>query len=309
MTTRDGAMACEVSHVTKRFGDKAALRDVSISIGAGEIVTLVGPNGAGKTTLVRLIAALARPDEGKILVCGRDTSAPRAVRPLIAIVPQGAIPDPYATPWEHTNLYLQIRGFDKNTAARGAEDALRRFDLWDLRSVRCQELSGGYQRRVLICMALATRPKVLLLDEPSTALDPGAKRQTWNRLAEIRGETSILLTTHDMAEAEQLSDRIALISEGRLIAVDRLDELLDRLPSKEKFVINGDGAPPAIERYGQVDRVVDKYVVYPPDETTRQALVTELLEFGSSFSLEATNLEDVYFRVLGGSGAPGIDAD
>jgi ABC-type multidrug transport system ATPase subunit len=179
--------------------------------------------------------------------------------------------------------------------------------------VRAQELSGGYQRRVLLAMALGVGPRLLLLDEPTTGLDPGARRQLWNRLVEAKQGTSILITTHDMGEAEILSDRIALISGGRLVAMGRLTDLLARLPSSERVVLDGTPAPSVgaevLSAHGFVEAVAGRRVVYPADADAARRLVTELLRREVSFSVQSTTLEDVYFRLLREAGeGPGAVA-
>lgn len=307
---------CEMRAVTKRYGERVALRGVSLDIRPNEILGLVGPNAAGKTTLVRIAATLLQPDGGTVEICGSDAVAdPRAVRPWLAIVPQGAQPDPFATPWEHTFHYLCARGVKHHEASSRAEKVLRDLDIWEHRDLRAQKLSGGYQRRILLAMALAASPRLLLLDEPTTALDPGARRVMWNLLADLRDGTSILLTTHDMHEAEVLSDRIALIADGEIVATGTLDELLATVPAREKFVVEQppDTLPATLlDRYGTVSRVAGKHAVYPRSEQDSRALASLLLDANARFSVERVDLEDVYFELLakpsvtgnGGAGRP-----
>ena len=290
----------ELVEVTKRYGEQTALHTVSLDIRPGEILVIVGPNGAGKTTLARILATLLRPTGGRVFVDGVDAVAdPATVRRGIAIVPQGVMPDPYTTAWEHVYYYLQARGLDRQTASTRTTAILQALDLWDQRDLRAQRLSGGYQRRVILAMALATRPRLLLLDEPTTALDPAARRQVWSILASIRPQTSILLTTHDMNEAEMLNDRIALIASGRLVALDTLAALLRRLPSREKLLVDRAGCPDVrLERFGEVQQVAGHTVVYPHDTGAAKAIATVLVEAGVSFSAQPTNLEDCYFRLV-----------
>jgi ABC-2 type transport system ATP-binding protein len=290
----------ELIGISKRYGESIALDDVNLSIRPGEILVLVGPNGAGKTTLTRILATLLRPNEGKVFVDGVDAlTDPITVRRGIAIVPQGVTPDPYTTVWEHVCYYLQARGLYRNVATSRAETTLQALDLWDKRDVRALRLSGGFQRRVVLAMALATQPRLLLLDEPSMALDPGARRQLWSMLAAVRSDTSILLTTHDMKEAEMLSDRIALIGTGRLVAVDTLAALLRRLPSTEKLLIEpGPGTDLELQRYGDVQQVAGRKVIYPHDAKAAKAIAVALVGSGASFSAQPTDLEDCYFHLL-----------
>lgn len=297
--------AAELDKVGKRYGDRTVLQDVDLTIGHGEIVVLVGPNGAGKTTLTRIMATLLRPTSGKVTITGHDAITDAvAVRRSIAIVPQGVTTDPYTTPWEHVFHYLRARGHNRHTAAERTEATLRALDMWDRRDARAQTLSGGYQRRTILAMALATRSRLLLLDEPTTALDPEARRQVWNQLAAVRPHTSILVTTHDMDEAEMLNDRIALIADGRLVAVDTLPALLRGLPAAEKFLLDAPGLP--VDRYGTAQQVAGRTVIYPHDPESARALATALVDTATPFSVRPTDLEDCYFHLLaqGTSQAP-----
>lgn len=294
---------CEVRDLTKRYGERVALDGVSLDIRENEILGLVGPNGAGKTTLVRIIATLLAPTSGTVTVCGYDVmNAPFSVRPHLAIVPQGATPDPFATAWEHTYLYLRARGVPRHDAAVRTEQVLRSLELWEHRDLRAQKLSGGYQRRILLAMSLATSPRLLLLDEPTAALDPGARHLMWNLLADLREHTSILLTTHDMHEAEILSDRIALLAAGDLAATGTIGQLLAALPAREKFVVEEPPGKAEINgRYGTVTRVAGKAIVYPASDEAARALGADLIDAGVRFSVQPVDLEDVYFEVVAGA--------
>lgn len=305
----------ELDHVTKRYGERTALSQVSLEIQDGEILVLIGPNGAGKTTLVRILSGLLLPDEGRVQVLGHNPhrSAP-ALRQEIAVVPQQAGPDPSATPWEHVYDYLLARGVPSPAARQQAEEALRDLDLWDSRHRLTHTLSGGYQRRVLLAMALAASPRLLILDEPTTALDPAIRRHTWNVLATKR-RGSILLTTHDMAEAEALADRVAVLAKGQLVAVATPGQLRDRLPAQERVHVDMDPQDPraaSLAEFGAVEPYGGKVVVYPGSPASTRHLVDALLNEGISFTVQSTTLEDVYLRLLTApqpSVAPGRSAE
>ncbi|HIW61904.1 MAG TPA: ABC transporter ATP-binding protein [Candidatus Stackebrandtia excrementipullorum] len=288
----------QLRSVSKSFGKVVALNGVSMDIERGEILTLVGPNGAGKTTLTSIVSTLLRPDSGDVIIDGVDVATDAAtVRRTLALVPQGVAPDPFTTPREHVDLYLRARGVNRKTAAARTRELLTALDLWDRRDVRAQKLSGGYQRRVILAMALATRPKLLLLDEPTTALDPAARRQMWKMLTDVRDETSILITTHDMSEAQILSDRVAMLSDGDIVGTDTVPNLLKRLPATEKFVISGDTVPD-LSRFGTVTPVAGRTVLFPVDGEASTAVAAELTRAGAEFARQSTDLDDCYFMLL-----------
>lgn len=290
----------ELVGISKVFGHREVLHDVSLSIRSGEILCLVGPNGAGKTTLTKILATLLRPSSGRVSICGVDAVAdPVSARTTLAIVPQGVTPDPYVTPFEHVYYFLRATGVPRDVARERTESVLTVLGLCDFRDVRSQNLSGGYRRRVILAMALAARPRLLLLDEPTTALDPEARRQTWDRLVEIRDRTSILITTHDLLEAQVLSDRVALLADGRVVDVDTVPALLRMLPSSEKLVIDDASAVGLdLNRYGLTMRVAGRTVVYPASSAAAAALAEALLASDVPFSSQPTDLEDCYFLLI-----------
>lgn len=296
---RAAADIVRVAGVHKSFGDRVALRGVDLTLHRGEILAVVGPNGAGKTTLVRIIATLASPDRGEVNVCGRSVTAePDEVRRAIGLLPQDSLPDPQATAWEHVYYYLWAR-FGNRAAARSAtEAALRAVDLWDRRRERSANLSGGLQRRILLAMVVGARPPLLLLDEPAAALDPDARHQLWNRLAEARRRGGILLTTHDMAEAEALGDRVALVADGRVVACDTPERLLAALPTTEKVALEERPPDVVLERYGTVRRVAGREVLYPTDAAAARAIMDILVTERVPFALRRTTLEDTYLYLI-----------
>jgi len=297
----------EVSSAVKRFGTVTALDGIDLTLGPGEICALVGPNGAGKTTLVRILGTQLRPDGGRVMILGEDAvQHPRRVRSKLAVVPQGSSPDPQATPWEHVYYYLQARGLSSGQSRGRAETILRDLDLWEQRNRLSYQLSGGYQRRVLIAMALSAEPVILLLDEPTAALDPSVRRQTWHLLAKRRGAGTILITTHDMVEAEALGDKVGMIGGGRLVAMDAPEALRRHLPFREKVIVDlGSDHPLIMElnELGQVAPYAGRSLIYPYNHTAASTLMGRLVEQGQTFSVQPTNLEDVYLALFpSGSG-------
>ena len=211
----------EAKDVEKTYNGKIrALNGVSVSVGRGTVFGLLGPNGAGKTTFVKITATQLLPSGGSITIMGHDVvSEPQMVRREIAVVPQEARPLSLQTPHEHIFTYLAARGFEFSEARKRANKTISDLNLQNYKDTICANLSGGLRQRVLIAMAMSTDAELLVLDEPTIGLDPVARVEVWNLVREYvsRGKT-ILLTTHYMDEAEFLSDRLAIINKGRVIA-------------------------------------------------------------------------------------------
>jgi ABC-2 type transport system ATP-binding protein len=215
MTTEEPAIHAE--HLHKRYGDKTAVDDVSLRIDPGEVFGILGTNGAGKTTTVEMIAGLRRPDGGRATLLGLDPQRDRAaVRQVLGVQLQQAYLHGALTVAELTGLY---RSFYPNPRPSG--ELLELVGLEDKRRVRFEKLSGGQQQRLSIALALAGRPRVLILDELTTGLDPRARRQMWATIEHLRDEgVTIVLVSHAMEEVERLCDRVALLDAGRVLAVE-----------------------------------------------------------------------------------------
>ena len=216
----------DVQHVTKSYGDRRVVDDVSLQVGEGEIVAILGPNGAGKTTLVESIAGLRTPDSGQIRVLGLDPRADRsALRQLVGVqLQESALPDNLRVS-EALDLYAS---FYSNPADWRA--LLAGLGLEAVQKSRFAKLSGGQKQRLSIALALVGNPRVVVLDELTTGLDPQARRDTWDLIEATRERgVTILLVTHFMEEAERLADRIALVDGGRLVALDTPDGIVRRV--------------------------------------------------------------------------------
>lgn len=279
-----------------------ALKGIDLSTYRDEIFCLVGPNGAGKTTTLRIIGTQLIPSSGKVEVLGLDIIKDvNAIRKHLGVIPQEATPDPELKVWEHVYYYIRARGESKKEANARAEEALQLMNLWDQRNSTAITLSGGMRRRILIAMAVATRAEVLLLDEPTTGLDPVARRATWDTLVKLKTSRSILLTTHSMEEAEALSDRVAIIDRGRVIALGTVSHLKQILPSKEKIYISNNGiSKEELERFGRVETYGGKLILYPSDKTAIEEIVGMAISKRVEVSVLPTSLEDVYLEFVKG---------
>ena len=216
--------ALEFRGVVKRYGSKAALCGVDLTVPDRGVFALLGTNGAGKTTSIRLATTLLSPDEGEITVLGLDTRHERErIRAQINISPQETAVAPNLTVAENLEFMAGVYGIaEKKLRARELCDE---FGLEPVMNKRAKTLSGGWQRRVSIAMALISEPEVLFLDEPTLGLDVLARRELWSAIESLKGKMTVILTTHYMEEAEKLSDRIAVMVGGRLRAIGTLSEL------------------------------------------------------------------------------------
>ena len=222
--------AVSVRGLEKAYGDHPVLRGVDLELAPGDIVALLGPNGAGKTTLVRILATLLTADGGSAVVAGADvTERPAEVRASISLTGQFAAVDEVLTARE--NLVLVARLRHQPDPRRLAEGLLERFRLADVADRRVATFSGGMRRRLDLAMSLVGDPPVVLLDEPTTGLDPEARLEVWRAVRELaEGGTTVLLTTQHLEEAEHLAHRIAVLHEGRILVDGTLDELRALLP-------------------------------------------------------------------------------
>jgi len=210
-----------------------ALKPVDLEIGKGEIFALLGPNGAGKTTLISIVCGIVTPTAGTVTVKGRDILRDyRATRSLIGLVPQELYTDMFVTVW---NTVRFSRGlFGKPADHAHLEKVLRDLSLWDKRNDRIMTLSGGMKRRLLIAKALAHEPEILFLDEPTAGVDVELRRDMWALVRKLRESgVTIILTTHYIEEAEEMADRVGVISKGELILVEEKTTLMKKLGKKQ----------------------------------------------------------------------------
>ncbi len=224
--------AISVRGLRKAYGRHEVLRGVDLDVEPGSVTALLGANGAGKTTLVRILATLLRADGGTASVRGIDVAErPSAVREAISLTGQFAAVDEVLTGRENLVLVARLRHLPR--PGRVADDLLERFGLAEAGSRRAGAYSGGMRRRLDIAMSLIGDPPVLFLDEPTTGLDPEARREVWDVVERLAaGGTAVLLTTQYLDEAERLADRIAVLHEGRVLAEGTLAELEAQLPER-----------------------------------------------------------------------------
>lgn len=223
-----------VRHLSKTYDDGfKALKDINLEIRKGEIIALLGPNGAGKTTLISVICGIVNPSEGEVLVDGKNIITDfRATRSMIGLVPQELTIDSFSTVFAALSFSRGL--FGKTPDPAYIESVLKDLSLWDKRNNRIIELSGGMKRRVLIGKALAHQPTVLFLDEPTAGVDVELRKDMWGLVRKLRDSgVTIILTTHYIEEAEEIADRIGIVTKGEILLVEEKDELMRKLGKKQ----------------------------------------------------------------------------
>lgn len=240
----DSAPAIEAHALTKRFGDFTAVDALDLHVATGTVVSLLGPNGAGKTTMVRMLATLLRPDAGSARVAGHDVvSEADRVRSVISLTGQFAALDKDLTAVENLQLMARLRGHPRASARTIVDELVERFDIAEFRDRLVKNLSGGQRRRVDLAAGLIDRPQLLVLDEPTTGLDPRSRQVVWTTIRQLVADgVTLLLTTQYLDEADALADRVVLIDHGREIAAGTPAQLKTKVGEQRIDVVAADTA-------------------------------------------------------------------
>ena len=222
-------VAVDIRNLKKSYGSLEALKGVSFTIPHGGVFCILGPNGAGKTTLIKILTTISRADSGEAFIDGCHVQKDLIqVKSRIGVVAQENQFDDYLTLWHNLTMHAQLHGMKRADYEDRITDLLHLMQLWDRRFEHPDVLSGGMKRRIALIRALIHRPKVLFLDEPTTGLDPEVRQLLWQLITMVKSTTTVILTTHYMEEAEQLSDRILFLSHGEVIAEDTPSEFKRR---------------------------------------------------------------------------------
>ncbi len=222
----------ELKGLRKEFGSKMAVKDLELRIPEGSLYALLGVNGAGKTTTIRMLTGLTTPTAGEAYVMGHSISSELdEVKKLVNISPQETSVAPNLTVRENLEFIAGIYGFDKAKTTEKVRQMLAQFAMEEMQHQKAKTLSGGWQRKLNIAMALITEPKVLFLDEPTLGIDVLARRELWRKIEALKGKITIVLTTHYMEEAENLADELAIMAKGELMATGSPEELMRRTAS------------------------------------------------------------------------------
>ena len=296
-----------VTNLSKTYASGfRALKNINLDIRPGEIFALLGPNGAGKTTLIGTICGIVNPSEGAVLVDGHDIVTDfRAARSMIGLVPQELTTDAFETVWASVCFSRGL--FGRRASPAHIEKVLRDLSLWDRKDSRIMTLSGGMKRRLLIAKALSHEPRVLFLDEPTAGVDVELRRDMWRLVRSLRDTgVTIILTTHYIDEAEEMADRIGVISKGEIILVENKTELVRKLGTKQltlQLQSSLECIPPALSGYNLVLSGDGSELIYTYDAHDthgvhrHHALLQDLTEAGIRFKdLHTTqsSLEEIF---------------
>jgi ABC-type multidrug transport system ATPase subunit len=275
--------AIEIRGLTKRFKNGVLANDyISLEVPAGTVFGLLGPNGAGKTTLIRQLAGELQPTSGSVQILGVDVlTHPTEAKTFMSIVPQSSGVFYALTAEENIRIFAQLHGLSRPAAKDKTEQLLSALNLKDHRKKLAMYLSGGTIRKLVVAMALTGDPKVLLLDEPTTGLDPNSRREVWSIIHSCqRAGATVLLTTHYMEEAEALCGRVAILAKGRMAALGSIDEIRSLCSNQFKATYERDGAAEVI--YGR----------------THEAVIASLESLGVlEYAVGKTSLEEIYLEL------------
>jgi len=295
------------SHLTKKYKDFAAVDGISFEVAAGESFGLLGPNGAGKSTTMRMVGAVSTRTSGDLSILGLDpNSHGPEIRSQLGVVPQADNLDAELRVRDNLIVYGRYFGIPRSVVAKRADELLEFAQLADRAKAKVDDLSGGMKRRLTIARALVNEPRILLLDEPTTGLDPQARHILWDRLFRLKEQgTTLLLTTHYMDEAEQLCDRLVVVDKGAIMAEGSPAELIRLHSSREVLEVRfGSDRNAVVARQiaGVGDRIEvlpDRILVYSADG---EAELAHLLSLGLeplTSLVRRSSLEDVFLRLTG----------
>jgi lipooligosaccharide transport system ATP-binding protein len=296
--------------LTKRFGDVTAVDGIDVDVSRGEAFGFLGPNGAGKSSTMRMIGCVSRPSSGELSILGLD---PRrdgpAIRARLGVVPQLDSLDEELNVRENLVVYGRYFGMSRAAVREKATELLEFAQLTERSESKVEPLSGGMKRRLTIARALVNDPEILLLDEPTTGLDPQARHVLWDRLFRLKRQgVTLVLTTHYMDEAEQLCDRLVVMDGGRIVAEGSPRELIERYSSREvvELRFEADDHGPLAERVqgvtGSGDRVEalpDRVLLYTDDGDAAVRAVESAGLTPLSVLVRRSTLEDVFLRLTG----------
>jgi len=289
--------------LTKRYGELEAVRGVSFEVGSGEIVGFLGPNGAGKTTTVRMLSCFLPPTSGTASIQELDVRArPRDVKRLIGVCPQEDNLDPDFHVLKNLLVYGRYFGLPRRIVRDRALELLAFVALSDKAHAPIQALSGGMKRRLVLARALLNEPRVLILDEPTTGLDPQARHAIWTRIRGLRANgTTVLLTTHYMEEASQLCDRVVVMDGGKILLEGAPLELVEREVGRtvvEAWNYGEDFLQFVRALPGRLEEVADRLYFYPQEGDHVERLLDQRFPSQERLIRRAT-LEDVFLKLTG----------
>ena len=303
----DPSYSIQTFNLTKIFRSLVAVNGISFGIKSGELFALLGPNGAGKTTTINMLCCLLKPSGGTALMMGHDiVREPYQVKRLIGLSPQDTTLSEHLNALENLELIATLQGLPSAKAIKWSKLLLETMGLEDRARDQVHKFSGGMKRRLSIAMALIHDPQILVLDEPTLGLDPQSRRAVWEYINRLKGEKTILLTTHYMEEADSLADRIGIIDDGRIISLGKSSELKTMLVDTHKLIVKGWNLTLNVisamqRRYSSVSMegntltISDRFIDF-------HDVVEQLRREGASVRaayFQEPTLEDVFLKVTG----------
>jgi ABC-2 type transport system ATP-binding protein len=299
--------AIQTFNLTRKFNSLVAVDGIDLNIKRGELFALLGPNGAGKTTTINMLCCLLKPTSGTAQILGYDIlKQPFKIKETIGVSPQETVISEHLNPRENLALIGKIHGIDARELKTRSQELLETMGLEARAKDQVRKFSGGMKRRLNIAMALIHKPKVLFLDEPSLGLDPQARRAVWEYIIKLKKEMTILLTTHYMDEADFLADRIAIIDEGKIVALGTSTKLKKDMVERQTMVIQAQSFTQKVinemrSRYEEVEVNKDRMVI-SDKKLVFQEIVDLLHNSGiivSSASMKEPTLDDVFLHITG----------
>jgi lipooligosaccharide transport system ATP-binding protein len=298
-----------VKNLVKQFGDFTAVKGINFSVKQGESFGLLGPNGAGKSSTMRIIGATSQRTSGEVLILGKDPEqAGPQIRAHLGVVPQQDNLDEELTCAENLYIYGRYFGLPKITVKNKLDELLEFAQLLDKKNSKVKSLSGGMKRRLTIARALVSDPDILMLDEPTTGLDPQARHILWDRLFRLKEKgVTLLITTHHMDEAEQLCDRLMVMDKGEIMAEGSPSELIKKYSTKEVLEVRfgSDRNSQMVEKLQsfaeRLEELPDRLLLYTESGEDLLAKIVAANIHPNTSLVRRSSLEDVFLRLTGRS--------
>jgi ABC-2 type transport system ATP-binding protein len=303
----DPSLAIQTFNLTRLFGNLVAVNAINLNIKQGELFALLGPNGAGKTTAIGMLCCLLKPSSGTAMLMGHDIiNEPYAVKQILGVAPQETTLSDRLTPLENLELVAILHGIPANKARKWSKLMLETIGLETRAKDQVYKFSGGMKRKLSIGMALINDPRILILDEPTLGLDPQSRRAVWEYIARLKGEKTILLTTHYMEEADSLADRISIMDQGKIITQGSPMELKTSMLDRHTLIVKAwnisQNAINELRRFFS-EVSTDGGTIYITDNRLDLTdIVNRLHELGVSVRgayFKEPTLEDVFIRLTG----------
>jgi len=304
---KDDAIAIQTVKLTRLFNSLVAVDGIDLGIKKGELFALLGPNGAGKTTTINMLCCLLKPTSGTATVMGYDIiKQPFRIKEIIGVSPQETTISEHLNAQEHLNLIGRIHNMDAKELKSRSQKLLETMGLAERAKDQVRKYSGGMKRRLNIIMALIHNPAVIFLDEPTLGLDPQARRAIWDYIAQLKGEKTILLTTHYMDEADSLSDRIGIMDEGKIVALGTSRELKMSVTEKRTMIIYAWNLTQKVinemqSKYAEV-KVSDGTMLISDKQLDFKTVVDQLHSLGAmvrSAYMKEPTLDEVFLQITG----------